>query len=109
MRLGLQTFNITVVRKSLLSTFELDYDEEFLVPKKKNLDEPDEEYTVHIYISGGHNLDFVFYSEEQVDLFVSKVVEYYNNGTLPSALKFEDEHVKFLEDLRYKIHSGELV
>lgn len=109
MRLGLQTFNITVVRKSLLSTFELDYDEEFLVPKKNKIDEPDEEYTVHIYISGGYNLNFVFYREDQVNLFLSKVVEYYNNRTLPSALKFEYENVKFLEELRYKIHSGEIV
>ena len=109
MRLGLQVFNITVVKTSLLKIFELDYDEEFLVSKKNNSDELDEEYTVHIDISGGYNLDFVFYSEEKVDLFLSKVVEYYNNGTLPSALKFEDENVRFLKDLRYKIHSGELV
>ena len=103
------TFDISVEKSISVRKFELDYSDDFLEPVDNTYTEPYEKYTVHIYVSGGYNLDFVFLSEEKADLFVSKVVECYNNGSLFPDCEFNERSIDILWDLRYKVHSGEIV
>lgn len=103
------TFDISVEKSVEVRKFKLDYSDEFLVPVDNTYTEPYEKYTVHIYVSGGYNLDFVLLSEEKANLFVSKVVEYYNDRSLLPECEFDDESVDMLWDLRHDVHSGKIV
>lgn len=103
------TFDISVEKSISVRKFELDYSDDFLEPVDNTYTEPYEKYTVHIYASGGYNLDFVFFSEGKADLFVSKVVEYYNNRSLLPDCEFNERSVDMLWDLWYDVHSGKIV
>ena len=103
------TFDISVEKSVEVRKFKLDYSDEFLVSVDNTYTEPYEKYTVHIYVSDGYNLDFVLLTEEKADLFVSKVVEYYNDGSLLPDCEFNERSVDMLWDLWYDVHSGKIV